>query len=466
MMTTPIIGSQETHNTRISAAYTRRQQEKLEKNLSYLVENYVALEDIDPTQKDTFPKVLESLSVLDDKLQKLKETMPKTAQTADQLWEELRESVEVRKPVKAKVKENLVNVVEFYAFLYEQASNRVTTPKFLQTQGQEHQRQGTWEKEFFIKEIRGMSDRQAVSLTLGTPRVKHLVVLDEAKLFLQEFKVDNNKIALVQQAIKRLEELMKKYPQLKTLKATIDGFDTQIEQIMGSEEPLMGPGLYQAEKTLVQANFLYGALRNFLTRDMGVILNLKDLKPAQVDPDKSLKQILGDANSSKIEQIIQNRLKPGTLNWLKSTFTAGFKPDLDDVLKNHGGTGALAQEIMELTYNQLKGIATDAAALPDPKPAAKAVDDTIKAAAPEAPPKAQNSEQTLRAKYKENPVWILNSQEYATILEPKAVQLMNLARNNNLNGFWNLVDDLLKPKAKETPAPQTATTPATTPPPT
>lgn len=349
--------------TNLKEAFERKQAEKTqrlnEERKTFLLENFVALEDLEPSS-DTFGKVLDGLTKLDERLQNIQ--LPLTAKKGTDLWEELRVSIETKNPNKKLVTENVVGLLNFYATLYELATLKVTpvftTDDVLHNAFTKHLQEGVWMNQQILQEVNEMTDKQAVSLILGSPKVKPVILLSEGKELLTELQVNTDKLKELSAAIGKVAQLTNKYPTMTNLKQAVESLNKSLSNVV-QNKGIVGGGYLEASRTLKKATLLYDAFQEFFTGDMKVVAGLPEMEGAKTAPDQPLKQSLA-ANAEKVTKIIQARLQPSRISGFLNAIMGQDSPQLGSVIKPAG----FAEDVMSLSFNQLKILAGEAAALP------------------------------------------------------------------------------------------------------
>jgi hypothetical protein len=221
----------------------------------------------------------------------------------------------------------------------------------------EHLVPATWENPEILKEIRTMTDKEAVSFVFGLSRIKPPIGLKESSGLLKELKVDFDKLQELNNAINKLKSLADAYPQLKTLAKSVEELRANMSNVMQQKGVIAG-GVAQAAKNIGKANFAYDALQKFFTQDLKMILELPEIDKVKAQPDQPISAALG-TDVSKVQKIITGRMNPGIFSQFIRFVTGGMQPNIASVLK----VDDFAKDLVGLSYNQLKALSTQATSL-------------------------------------------------------------------------------------------------------
>lgn len=362
----------------LKEAYAKRQtarsSEVFDKNFEYMLEHFVALEDIEPSSP-TFNKVLEGLVKVDERLHKLQSKLPVTVATAENLWENLRKSVEVKKPVVLEVKKSMVELLGFYSTLYDLCSYKVNptlVEAFKPTKDIvfEHIVPATWENPQILQEFKTVTDRDAVSLVFGLSPIKPPIGLKETKnVLLTELKVEVEQLKELNNAIQKLQGISNKFPMLTALNSKLGDLIKNLSTIISGGGNIVQGGYIQARSTLGSAVGLYDAMQEFFTQDLKIILGLPEFATAKQQPSVALKDIHKDTGGnetdelSKIKKVLSGRLTPSAMNTFFKYITGGSAPQLGKLID----VKKLVEDFTNMTYQELQQLSGAAASLPPAK---------------------------------------------------------------------------------------------------
>jgi hypothetical protein len=363
-MVTELIKSEMSSLTKnlLKEDYLKFKEEKKQLKIASLKENVVFTESLTPFSEE-FASTLKSLTLFEDRIQKMKMVYPELHKESDKLWTSLNE-VNSKRDVKL-IRENIANIINLYCHVQEEL-----------TMTEEHPFKGTWANLQIREEISKADVPNNSKLLFGIPKIKRAMVsLNEGKMLLSE-RLETKDLMKVQNAIERLKELLSKYP-LQAISKKINDFDNKFKQLINDEHLLQDR---RAVSLITQAQALYGALTKFFSQDMVMIMKMDEFKSAKDNPDSPIKDIEG-IDVDAIIKMITSRLTPSllgkivnyfdnSLSKLKSYFGDFQEQDKNktiDKILNKDEIMSLANEIVFMNFNQLSELVNASKGLPKPQ---------------------------------------------------------------------------------------------------
>lgn len=366
-MVTELIKSEMSSLTKnlLKEDYLKFKEEKKQLKIASLKENVVFTESLTPFSEE-FSSTLKSLTLFENRIEKMKMIYPELHKESNKLWTSLDE-VNTKRDVKL-IKENISDIINLYCHVQEEL-----------TMTEEHPFKGTWENLQIREEISKANVSNNSKLLFGIPKIKRAMVsLNEGKMLLSE-RLETKDLMKVQDAIERLKGLMTKYP-LQAINIKIENFDNNFKKLLKNERWLEDK---RAGALITQVQTLYGALTKFFSQDMEMIVKMKEFKEAKENPNEIINKAGAEnpndpnsvnPNAEEIKKIIYGRLSPDNIkkitSWFARLISGIFGQNENssiDVVLDDDERKSIADEILLMTFNQLTELINASKGLPKPR---------------------------------------------------------------------------------------------------